>query len=108
MIQTAQVTVANLFQHSNSSFDESSTIGTNMADDRKGEWKTLSGIEIPESFADTKAAAGQPPYTSGIHETMYRSRLWTMRQYAGFSSAKETNERFKLLLERGSVVFWNV
>lgn len=100
MIQTAQVTVANLFQHSNSSFDESSTIGTNMADDRKGEWKTLSGIEIPESFADSNTA-GVPPYTSGIHETMYRSRLWTMRQYAGFSSAKETNERFKLLLDRG-------
>ena len=36
-----------------------------------------------------------------IHSTMYRSRLWTMRQYAGFSSAKATNERFKLLLERG-------
>ena len=71
-----------------------------MADDRKGEWKTLSGIEIPESFADSNAP-GVPPYTSGIHETMYRSRLWTMRQYAGFSSAKETNERFKLLLDRG-------
>ena len=37
------------------------------------------------------------------YETMYRSRLWTMRQYAGFSSAKTTNERFKLLLERGQM-----
>ncbi|MEC7280382.1 MAG: methylmalonyl-CoA mutase family protein, partial [Candidatus Thermoplasmatota archaeon] len=44
-----------------------------------------------------------PPYTRGIHETMYRSRLWTMRQYAGFSSAEETNERFKILLERGQM-----
>tara|TARA_B100000965_G_C19583928_1_gene754812 strand:- start:531 stop:2099 length:1569 start_codon:yes stop_codon:yes gene_type:complete len=72
-----------------------------MADERKPEWKTLSGLDIPESFAEANTDAGQPPYTSGIHETMYRSRLWTMRQYAGFSSAKETNERFKLLLERG-------
>ena len=71
-----------------------------MAEERKSEWKTLSGLKIPESFA-TPNAAGQPPYTSGIHESMYRSRLWTMRQYAGFSSAKETNERFKLLLSRG-------
>ena len=72
-----------------------------MAEERKGEWKTLSGLKIPESFLGSSISAGQPPYTSGIHETMYRSRLWTMRQYAGFSSAKETNERFKLLLERG-------
>ena len=72
-----------------------------MAEERKDEWKTLSGLEIPESFTGSSITAGQPPYTSGIHETMYRSRLWTMRQYAGFSSAQETNERFKLLLERG-------
>ena len=42
-------------------------------------------------------------HTRGIHSTMYRSRLWTMRQYAGFSSAEATNERFKLLLERGQM-----
>ena len=45
--------------------------------------------------------AGKPPYTSGIYPDMYRTRLWTMRQYAGFSSAKQTNDRFKLLLEQG-------
>lgn len=72
-----------------------------MAGDRKSEWKTLSGIDIPLNFPEQTDLAGQPPYTGGIHDTMYRSRLWTMRQYAGFSSAKETNERFKLLLERG-------
>ncbi len=72
-----------------------------MADERKAEWKTLSGIKIPESFPESSTTAGLPPYTSGIHGTMYRSRLWTMRQYAGFSSAQETNERFKLLLDRG-------
>ena len=58
-----------------------------MADDRKGEWKTLLGIEIPESFSDSNTA-GVPPYTSGIHETMYRSRLWTMRQH-GFQVLKK-------------------
>ncbi len=44
---------------------------------------------------------GRPPYTRGIHSGMYKDRLWTMRQYAGFSTAKETNERFKLLLGSG-------
>ena len=72
-----------------------------MGEGRKPEWKTLSGLEIPHSFPGQVDFPGKPPYTSGIHDTMYRSRLWTMRQYAGFSSAKETNERFKLLLERG-------
>ena len=72
-----------------------------MADDRKSEWKTLSGVDIPLNFPEQGKGAGSPPYTEGIHDTMYRSRLWTMRQYAGFSSAKETNERFKLLLDRG-------
>ncbi|MDR4510104.1 MAG: methylmalonyl-CoA mutase family protein [Nitrososphaeraceae archaeon] len=44
---------------------------------------------------------GKYPFTRGIHETMYRSRFWTMRQYSGFGSAEETNERFKFLLEHG-------
>ena len=79
---------------------------------RKDEWNTLSGLNLPlestpesvsESGVDLQSIgnAGSPPYTRGIHSTMYRSRLWTMRQYAGFSSAAATNERFKLLLERG-------
>ena len=46
-------------------------------------------------------APGQAPFTRGIHAQMYRSRLWTMRQYAGFGSARVTNERFRYLLERG-------
>ena len=45
---------------------------------------------------------GQFPYTRGIHSTMYRGRLWTMRMFAGFGSAEETNERFKYLLEQGN------
>lgn len=83
-----------------------------MVSQRKDDWKTLSGLDL--DLQSTKNSldelgvdlneigeAGSPPYTRGVHSTMYRSRLWTMRQYAGFSSAKATNERFKLLLERG-------
>ena len=44
---------------------------------------------------------GQPPYTRGIHATMYRGRLWTMRQFAGFGTAQDTNERFRYLLSQG-------
>jgi methylmalonyl-CoA mutase, N-terminal domain len=73
---------------------------------------TISGREIrplygPEDQAglDYQRDLGDPgqfPYTRGIHETMYRGRLWTMRQFAGFGSAAQTNARFKYLLEHGS------
>ncbi|MDH4157558.1 MAG: methylmalonyl-CoA mutase family protein, partial [candidate division Zixibacteria bacterium] len=70
--------------------------------------KTTSGIEIPvvssPSGADRQpdpASPGEYPYTRGIYPDMYRGRLWTMRQYAGFGTAAETNRRFKYLLERG-------
>ncbi len=56
--------------------------------------------------ADVAAAPADPgtfPYTRGIYPTMYRGRLWTMRQYAGFSSARETNERFRFLLAQGQM-----
>ena len=46
-------------------------------------------------------APGEPPYTRGIHPAMHRSRLWTMRQFAGFGSAHDTNERFRYLLSQG-------
>ncbi len=95
-----------------SSLDESRTIGLFMAGARREIWETLSGIDLPmqpnqQTMFNSGANpsdipnAGSPPYTRGIHSSMYRSKLWTMRQYAGFSSAKETNERFKLLLDRG-------
>ncbi|MDQ4044676.1 MAG: methylmalonyl-CoA mutase family protein [Chloroflexota bacterium] len=48
------------------------------------------------------AEPGQYPYTRGIHPTMYRTRRWTMRQYAGFSSAEESNKRYRLLMSRGT------
>src|SRR3954471_22211123 len=44
---------------------------------------------------------GQYPYTRGVHATMYRGRLWTMRQFAGFGTPRQTNERFRFLLEKG-------
>src|SRR5438105_7788949 len=44
---------------------------------------------------------GQYPFTRGIHASMYRSRLWTMRQFAGFGTARQTNERFRFLLKKG-------
>jgi methylmalonyl-CoA mutase, N-terminal domain len=73
--------------------------------------RTDSGIEIrPLYTADDLAgwdpavklgAPGAPPYTRGIYPSMYRGRLWTMRQYAGFGTAEDTNERFKFLLAAG-------
>jgi methylmalonyl-CoA mutase N-terminal domain/subunit len=72
---------------------------------------TDSGIEVqplyaPDDVADgLEERLGEPgeyPFTRGIHTDMYRSRLWTMRQYAGYATAKETNERFRYLIEHGS------
>ncbi len=90
------------------SLDEVAGHDRAMATERKDAWKTLSGIDLPLTPTPSVARedlppAGSPPYTRGIHPTMYRSRLWTMRQYAGFSSAEATNERFKLLLSRGQM-----
>ncbi len=70
-----------------------------MTGQRKEIWQTLGGLNISRIYGPDEA--GNAPYTRGIHNTMYRSRLWTMRQYAGFGSAEETNQRFKLLLDRG-------
>ena len=88
--------------------------------ERKDRFENLSSIEInnlytPVDIAEKKyveAAGfpGDPPYLRGIHATMHRGRLWTMRQFAGFGSAEETNERYKYLLDHGetglSVAFY--
>ncbi|MBX9695812.1 MAG: methylmalonyl-CoA mutase, partial [Cyanobacteria bacterium] len=65
--------------------------------------KIVYGAEDQKSFDPVKklGEAGKFPFTRGIHGDMYRSRLWTMRQYAGFGSAEETNERFRYLLDHG-------
>ena len=48
-----------------------------------------------------KEKAGQFPYTRGLYENMYKEKLWTMRQYAGYTSAEESNKRYRYLLENG-------
>ncbi|MDQ3647067.1 MAG: methylmalonyl-CoA mutase family protein, partial [Actinomycetota bacterium] len=72
---------------------------------------TDSGIEVkpvydegdlPGGLAEALGEPGEYPFTRGIHPEMYRSRRWTMRQYAGYASAKETNERFHYLIKHGS------
>jgi methylmalonyl-CoA mutase N-terminal domain/subunit len=78
----------------------------------KNSRKTLGGLDLPVVATETwsrdngydnlnSTLPGKPPYTRGIHEEMYRGKVWTMRQYAGFSSASETNKRFRMLLELG-------
>jgi len=67
--------------------------------------KNDSGIEIKEVYtqpSDMKELPGQFPYTRGVQPNMYRGRLWTMRQYAGFSSAEESNKRYHFLLQQGT------
>ena len=66
--------------------------------------RTLSGIPVERSYLVPEGAAetaGQFPYTRGIHESMYRGRLWTMRQFAGFATPAETNARYRYLLAQG-------
>ena len=59
-------------------------------------------LNTPEDVNDSEIEfPGKYPYTRGIHATGYRGKLWTMRQYAGFGTAKETNERFRYLLSEG-------
>ena len=78
--------------------------------DRGVPFTTLSGEAIAPLYTehdlppDTESAIGVPgqyPFTRGVYESMYRGRLWTMRQFAGFGTAKETNERFRYLLDHG-------
>jgi methylmalonyl-CoA mutase N-terminal domain/subunit len=57
--------------------------------------------ELTEEFESQIGWPGQYPYTRGIHANLYRGRLWTMRQFAGFGTPEETNQRFKFLLEKG-------
>jgi methylmalonyl-CoA mutase, N-terminal domain len=57
--------------------------------------------DLPRDLDRRVPAPGVPPYTRGIHREMYRARLWTMRQYAGFGGARQTNERFHYLLAQG-------
>jgi methylmalonyl-CoA mutase, N-terminal domain len=63
-------------------------------------FETMSGVPVDTIYGDGPYPA-EYPYTRGVYPTMYRSRLWTMRMFAGFGTAKDTNERFKELLRHG-------
>ncbi len=79
--------------------------------ERREKFQTSSGIELPAEFSPANTNvdyennigdAGKFPYTRGVRENMYRGRFWTMRQYAGFATAEESNARYKYLLEHGT------
>src|SRR5215203_5067715 len=61
-----------------------------------------TGADVPDDLEQRLGEPGEYPFTRGIHREMYRKQLWTMRQYAGYASAKESNERYKYLLAHGS------
>src|SRR5438128_5593877 len=79
--------------------------------ERKPRFTSLSGLEINRVYSrddlngwspeNDLGAPGEFPYTRGIYPTMYRSRLWTMRQYAGFGTASDSNRRYRYLLGKG-------
>ncbi len=81
------------------------------APERRDRFETTSGLEIRDLYTPADVAGldedrdlgrpGEYPFTRGVQPTMYRSRLWTMRQYAGFATAAETNRRFRYLLDQG-------
>ncbi len=84
---------------------------TKPSAERKEHFTTLSGLPIDRLYTQNDLSAADPessisypgefPYTRGIYPTMYRGRLWTMRQYAGFGTAIESNQRYRYLLSKG-------
>ena len=104
-------------QHQSHSIDEwrkttARGIQTRAIGKQQAHFKTSSDIEVPDLASaedlhdfDPQSQLGYPgefPYTRGVHPGMYRSRLWTMRQYAGFASAEESNKRYHYLLSQGT------
>ena len=80
--------------------------GTAQKEGRPEVFRTTSEVEVDALYGPSEenlrlGLAGEFPYTRGIYPTMYRERLWTMRQYAGFGTSSETNERFHYLLDSG-------
>ncbi len=79
--------------------------------ERREKFETSSGIELPNDYNPTNshfdyetdlADAGEFPYTRGVRKNMYRGKFWTMRQYAGFATAEDSNKRYKYLLSNGT------
>ncbi len=78
--------------------------------ERQSSFETTSGIPVPPivteadidvDYLNDLGFPGEYPYTRGVQPTMYRARFWTMRQYAGYASAEESNERYRYLLAQG-------
>ncbi len=91
---------------------EEETLGRALkrSPERKAEFRTSSGIPLPRLLApedpdpdymDRLGFPGEYPFTRGVQPTMYRGRLWTMRQYAGYATAEESNRRYRYLLAQG-------
>src|SRR5256885_2600926 len=87
-------------------------MSTKTSAERRERFLISSGIELPNDFnpsntdaIDYDADLGKPgeyPFTRGIRRSMYRGRFWTMRQYAGYATAEESNARYKFLLAQGT------
>ena len=84
--------------------------GINLDESGHARFTTISGVPVeqlyteanlPEGWQTNINAPGEPPYTRGIHPSGYRGKLWTMRQFSGFASPEETNQRYKYLLANG-------
>src|SRR5918993_4481313 len=85
---------------------------TDAGRERREHFETSSGIPLPNDFNPSNTeppvyerdlgAPGEFPYTRGVRRSMYRGRLWTMRQYAGYATAEESNARYKYLLAQGT------
>ncbi len=81
----------------------------NRFPERRETFSTSSGINLPpvmtpsehEDYLDSSGFPGEYPFTRGVQPNMYRGRLWTMRQYAGYATAEESNKRYRYLLEQG-------
>ena len=69
---------------------------------RDADWTTLSGMEVEPAYGTEDSEwPGEFPFTRGLHATGYRGRAWTIRQFAGFGNARQTNERYQMILGRG-------
>lgn len=83
-------------------YDAGARRDLNFTNSAKEVGPVYTALDLEGSAGTALEVPGEFPYTRGIHPTGYRGRLWTMRQFAGFGSAKETNERYKFLLEHGT------
>ena len=96
-----------LFEEAKKRWEEAYS-ASNMRD---ADFETMSGIpldplyipdgNLDDDYMEKIGFPGEYPYTRGVHPSMYRGRLWTMRMFAGFGSAEDTNKRFKFLLDKG-------